>query len=323
MAGLQGVNLLAKYPQISAIGRVYLGLNLLAVVVLLYYNYLHSATPGTRGKIRLLALGGGITGVSIVTLTILPDALFHQPILPYRYTFILLGLFPLTYGFAIYRYHLIEIDRHVNRGATYILIYSLLGGSYLVLYAWVNNVVPMEAMGFPWVNTFLALFLVFLFSPVRTAVQKFVDTIFYGGWYDYRQGVMQITQGLEQVSDLNSLAKMVSERLVTTFKLEESCAFLRGPDGSFSVIEAYSRSTSEKTASRIYPVLPRSSLTFLLKIGAVERNNLKKTLTEVSVTPDELQLLNSEQIHLWVPIVGHEQNSRSVSSWSKVRWGCV
>ena len=298
---------MTQYPLFSSAGRLLLGMSLLIVVVLLYYNYRHAVTPGTRGKIRLLALGGGITGVSIVTLAILPDALFHQPILPYRYSFILLGLFPLTYGFAIYRYHLIEIDRHVDRGATYILIYSLLGGSYLVLYAWVNNIVPVETMGFPWVNTFLALFLVFLFSPVRTAVQKFVDTIFYGGWYDYRQGVMQITQGLEQVSDLNSLAKMVSERLVTTFKLEESCAFLRGPDGSFSVIEAYSRSPSEKTASRIYPVLPRSSLTFLLKIGAVERNNLKKTLTEVSVTPDELQLLNSEQIHLWVPIVGHEQ----------------
>jgi PAS domain S-box-containing protein len=305
--GLQGINLLAKYPQVSAMGRVYLGVNLLAVVVLLFYNYRHAVTPGTRSKIRLLALGGGITGVSIVSMTILPDALFHQPILPYYYAFLLLGLFPLTYGFAIYRYHLIEIDRHVNRGATYILIYSLLGGSYLILYAWVNSMISMDAMGFPWVNTLLALFLVFLFSPVRITVQKFVDTIFYGGWYDYRQGVMQITQGLEQVSDLNSLARMISERLATTFKLEESSVFLRGPDGSFSVIEAFTRSTPENKIARDYPVLPRSSLTFLLNFGAVERNNLKKTLAEVSVTPDELQLLNSEQIHLWVPVVGHEQ----------------
>ncbi len=307
ISGFRNVNLLSQYPLFSSAGRLLLGLSLLIVVVLLYYNYRHAVTPGTRGKIRLLALGGGITGVSIVTMTILLDALFHQPILPYRYTFLLLGLFPLTYGFAIYRYHLIEIDRHVNRGATYILIYSLLGGSYLVLYAWVNKIIPTETIGFPWINTLLALFLVFLFSPVRMAVQKFVDTIFYGGWYDYRQGVMLITQGLEQVSDLNALARLVSERLVTTFKLEESCAFLRGPDGNFSVIEAFTRSTSENQIVRDYPVLPRSSLTFLLKIGAVERNNLKKTLTEVSVTPDELQLLNSEQIHLWVPIVGHEQ----------------
>lgn len=307
VTGFRNENLLSQYPLFSTAGRLLLGASLLLVVVLLYYNYRHAVTPGTRGKIRLLALGGGLTGVSIVTMTILPDALFHQPILPYSFTFILLGLFPLTYGFAIYRYHLIEIDRHVNRGATYILIYSLLGGSYLVLYAWVNKVIPEDMIGFPWVNTLLALFLVFLFSPVRMAVQKFVDTIFYGGWYDYRQGVMLITQGLEQVSDLNSLARMVSQRLVTTFKLEESCAFLRGPDGNFSVIEASTRSTSENQVTRQYPVLPRSSLTFLLKIGAVERNNLKKTLTEVSVTPDELQLLDSEQIHLWVPIVGHEQ----------------
>ncbi len=307
ISGFQNNNLLANYPLLSSIGRMYLGVNLLAVVGLLFYNYRHAATPGTRGKIRLLALGGGITVVAIVTLTILPDALFHQYILPYSFTFLLLGLFPLTYGFAIYRYHLIEIDRHINRGATYFLIYSFLGGSYLILYAWLNRIVPLEVLGFPIINTFLALFLVFLFSPVRVTVQRFVDTVFYGGWYDYRQGVMLITQGLEQTSDLNALGRMVSERLVNTLKLEESCAFLRGPDGNFSVIEAYTRATLEQPPERAYPVLPRSSLTYLLKIGAVERNSLKRELTEISVTPEELQLLNSEQIHLWVPIVGHEQ----------------
>ena len=307
ITGFQSINLVTQYPLFSSAGRILLGTSLLIVVGLLYHNYRHAATPGTRGKIRLLALGGGISGVSIVTLSILPDALFHQPILDYSIAFLLLGLFPLTYGFAIYRYHLIEIDRHVNRSATYFLIYSLLGGSYLVLYAWLSKIVPLDGAGFPWVNTFLALFLVFLFSPVRLAVQKFVDTIFYGGWYDYRQGVLKITQGLEQISDLNILAKTVSERLVTTLKLQESCAFIRGPDGSFSVIEAFTPSTSGNPPPRDYPVLPRTSLTFLLKIGAVERINLKKTLTQVSVAPEELQLLNSEQIHLWVPVVGHEQ----------------
>lgn len=307
IAGFQGTNLLADLPLLSTVGRMYLGANLLAVVGLLFYNYRHAASPGTRGKIRFLAFGGGITVVAIVTLTILPDALFHQYILSYRFTFLLLGLFPLSYGFAIYRYHLIEIDRHINRGATYFLSYSFLGGSYLVMYAWLNRFVPLEVGGFPIVNTFLALFLVVLFSPVRVTVQRFVDTVFYGGWYDYRQGVLHITQGLEQTSDLNALGRLVSERLVNTLKLEESCAFLRGPDGNFSVIEAYTRATMEQPPTRDYPVLPRSSLTYLLKIGAVERNNLKKELAEVSVTPEELQLLNSEQIHLWVPVVGHEQ----------------
>jgi PAS domain S-box-containing protein len=54
--------------------------------------------------------------------------------------------------------------------------------------------------------------------------------------------------------------------------------------------------------------LPMSSLTFLLKMGnEVGRSSLRKALAEITLTPEENQLLNSEQDHLWVPIIGHGQ----------------
>ncbi len=56
-----------------------------------------------------------------------------------------------------------------------------------------------------------------------------------------------------------------------------------------------------------FPVLPRSSLTYLLKIGATDRTALMQELSQVTLTPEELQLLNTEQIHLWIPIIGHGQ----------------
>ncbi len=292
---------------LPSLGRLYLGLNLLIVVVLLYYNYTHPMTPGVRGKVRLVALGGGLSGLSIVILTILPDALFHQPILPYRFTFLLLAIIPLTYGFAIYRLHLIEIERHVNRGATYFLSYIILGGVYLILYAILNRILPYEVVNTPLVNAVIVLLLVIIFTPLRDWVQRFVDTVFYGNWYDYRLGVMHVTRGLEEINGLHDLAKTVSERLVSTLNLEESCAFLLGLDGDFSIIHVASRYSLEERPQRNYPVLPKSSLAYLLKLGAIERDNLRIELSEISVTPEESQLLNSEQIHLWVPIIGHSQ----------------
>lgn len=305
--GYLGVRSFNWYSAYLASARIFLAVNLLLVVLLLLYNYRHPTYPGARGKIRIVALGGGLTAIPIVTLTILPDALFHQPIIIYPLTFLLLSLIPVTYGYAIFRLNLIEIEGQVNRGATIILVYSILIAFYLILYSTILFILPSSVTVIPLINTILVLILATVFIPLRVRVQKVVDSVFYGGWYDYRYAVSEITQNLEQIRDLNTLAKTVSSRLVETFRLGETCVFLRDLDGDFSVIELSSQSEITEIPLIEYPVLPRTSLTYLLKIGAIERNSLRRALSEVTLTTEELQLLNSEQIHLWVPVIGHEQ----------------
>ena len=79
------------------------------------------------GKVRLVMLGGALVAIPFVTLTILPEVLIQQTLIPYSIAFLLLGILPLTYGYAIFRLRLIEIDAKINRGATFILVYSLIG----------------------------------------------------------------------------------------------------------------------------------------------------------------------------------------------------
>jgi two-component system phosphate regulon sensor histidine kinase PhoR len=221
--------------------------------------------------------------------------------------FLLLGILPLSYGYAIIRHRLIEIDKHVNRGATYILVYSSLGGFYLLLYATTHLWLPASWLDEPFINTMLALVLATVFLPLSQRIQRLVDTIFYGSWYDYRSAVMHISQGLEQITELSSLGETISERLVRTLRLENACVFLRDLDGYFSVISAAPRTKIGGRARMSFSALPKSSLTYLLKLGAVERNSLRKALAEVTLSHEERQLLDSEQVNLWVPIIGHGQ----------------
>ena len=107
--------------------EIFLAINLLIVVSLLVYVYRHANSPGVRSKIRIVVLGGALSLMAFVQLSILPDALLHQPIIPYTFAFLLLCIIPLTYGYAIFRHRLIEIEKHINRGATIILVYTLLG----------------------------------------------------------------------------------------------------------------------------------------------------------------------------------------------------
>lgn len=294
-------------PQFILVGRGFLAINLLIVVGLLIYTYQHATAPGARGKIRIVALGGGLTAILLVTLTIIPDTLFQQPLIPYRFAFLLLSVLPLTYGYAIFRLHMIEIERHVNRGATFILVYSILGGFYLILYAFLVRFLPPRWYETRLVNTILVLFLAGVFVPLHRRIVIFVDRAFYGGWYDYRLAVTQILQGLEQITDLKLLGMTVSERLVQTLRLEEASMFLRDAIGDFSVIEVALWPEHNIHPSSAYPILPHSSLTYLLTMGVIERANLRKALSEVSLSQEELQLLNSEQIHLWVPLIDQGQ----------------
>jgi len=287
--------------------QLFLVLNLLLVLALLIFAYRNTASPGVRGKIRIVVLGGELSLLPPIALTLLPDAVLKQPILPYTFAFLFLGILPLTYGYAIIRHRLIEIERHVNRGATYILVYSILGGIYLVLYAILQELVPPDLFNSVLINTLLVLILASVFSPLHQRMQRIVDKAFYGSWYDYRSAVTQITQGLEQVPELPQLARMVGERVVRTLQIEDACIFLRDLGGDFTVIEVAPQPKTGDQSRLAFSALPKNSLSYLLNIGAVGRTSLRKTLSEVTLSPEEQQLLDSEQVYLWVPVIGHGQ----------------
>ncbi|HSF81119.1 MAG TPA: ATP-binding protein [Anaerolineales bacterium] len=294
------------YASFLFASRIFLLLNMLLAIGLLFYTYRHATTAGVRSKIRIVVLGGALSLLPVISLFLLPYTLLAQSIIPFGFMFIFLGVMPLTYGYAIFRHRLIEIERHVNRGATVILVYSILGGFYLVLYALLTQYFP-PGISYAVINTIIVLLLASIFVPLRRNIQRIVDSAFYGGWYDYRSAVSLITQGIDQITDLRSLAVAASERLVKTLRLEEACVFLADMTGDYSIVEISPSQVDRDGNVNSFAPLPRSSLSYLLNMGeAVERDALRNALTGITLSPEEHQLLNSEQVHLWVPIIGHE-----------------
>jgi PAS domain S-box-containing protein len=149
----------------------------------------------------------------------------------------------------------------------------------------------------------MASFFPFLYRRI----QRLVDTAFYGSWYDYRSAVTKITRSLEQITEMSLLARTIGDRLVSVLQLEDACIFLRDLEGSFSVIEVAPHPKPDDNDSLSFQTLPQNSLTYLLNIGAVGRESLRETLAEVELSAEEHELLASEQIYLWVPVIGHGQ----------------
>ena len=271
-----------------------------------------------RGKIRIVLLGGGLSLIPIITLYILPQVLFENPLIPYNIAFLFLVILPLTYGYAIIRHRLIEIDRHVNRGATFIFVFSFLGGLYVVLYYALEVFHATEILSQGLTTSLLVLVLARVFPSLARRVQRVVDTAFYGGWYDYRSAVSQISQGLEQITDLSELGKTISSRLVKILQLEDACVFLKDLEGGFSVIEVAPAPKAGEPARLDFTPLPRNSLSYLLNIGVTGRAALRRALSEVKLSPEERQLLDSDQVYLWVPVIGHGQVLGLIALGSKL-----
>ena len=306
LLGTKTIRSLLWFSQLHTAGLIFLTINLAFVIGLLIYDYRYAISPGVRSKIRIVVLGGVLSLFPIITLTLLPDALFSQPIFSYNMAFLFLGLFPLTYGYAIVRHGLIEIDRHVNRGATFILVFSILGGVYAILYA-IRSAINLDFLPEPIINSILVLVLATLFPVLYRQIQKLVDTAFYGGWYDYRSAVTKITNSLEQITEMSLLARTIGDRVVNILQLEDACVFLRDLNGTFSVVEVAPHPKPGDQDPLSFQILPQNSLTYLLNIGAVGRESLKESLSEIKLSPEEHELLASEQIYLWVPVIGHGQ----------------
>lgn len=305
--GVQSMRSFLWSNQLYAASLIFLTLNLVFVIGLLIFDYRNAVTPGVRSQIRIVVLGGVLSCVPLIALTLFPDALLGQTIVSYDFAILFLGIFPLTYGYAIVRYRLIEIDRHVNRGATFILVFSTLAAVFALLYA-ILNLIPFSAIvPETLINTLLVLALAILFPSLYRRVQRIVDTAFYGSWYDYRSAVTKITRSLEQITEMSLLARTIGDRLVNVLQLEDACIFLRDLEGTFSVIEVAPRPKSDNGDSLSFHALPKNSLTYLLNIGVVGRTTLRDQLSEVKLSPEEHKLLDSEQIYLWVPVIGHGQ----------------
>ncbi len=311
----------AYFPTLRLAALLYLTINFLIVIGLLYFAYRKTASAQARGKIRIVLLGTGVVLLPILTLSVLPEALFQRPIVPFEFAFLLLSVIPLTYGYAIVRHRLIEIEKHVNRGATQVLVFSLIGSIYLILSALFNQLLSTDLQQSPITMAVVVIVLASLFQPLRQRVQIVVDKAFYGGWYDFRTAISKITQGLEQITDLRLLASAICERISRTLLLDNIHLFLTGPKGDLSIYETFGLEENAYHQAVAFPILPNNSrlLQYLQELGgAIDTTSVKLAMAHEDLSEEEHAMLGFESVRLLVPIFGRKQISGVLALGPKV-----
>jgi signal transduction histidine kinase len=206
-----------------AISYPWLGLTLLISVGVLVYAYGHSRDVENRRKLGLIALAALMGFLPFVLLSLLPEAIFGRPILSYQTTFLALPILPLGYSFAILRYRLIRLEPYINRSAAYMLAATLVAAIYGLVYLLAPQLMPGKDHRLTALGLVVVASLILLAHPLYLQFQRLVNRVFYGGWYDDRVAVRQISQALDRAEgDAAGIAAMLCQALQKTMQLEHA-----------------------------------------------------------------------------------------------------
>jgi len=203
----------------------------------LWYSYSKASSTILRQQLKWVTRGTIIAIAPYTLLYVLNFVFPHRmewiPPALIKLSVLSLVVLPLTFGYAIFRYRLMDVDLIFKRGVVYTLAAATVVGLYFGLVAGVATLVHSRQPSTGPVGLILAVVVTaLLFDPVRKWIQDRVDHLFYRTVYDYRRTLIEFGRELSSETDLNALLSSVVDRLSRTLAVDRLAIFLRAEEDS-------------------------------------------------------------------------------------------
>jgi signal transduction histidine kinase len=285
----------------------WVAINAAILIAFLLRAALAETARAMRRKIGVLVLADLLAFSPLVVFSLLPSVLLGQAMLPYEVSLLFFVFIPLGYGFAAFRFQLLDLERYVDRSATLLLLVAVTGSIYVVLYALLARLLPASISQFPLVEFSILLALSLSAYPLYHHLQILVHSLLYGGWYDYRSAIHRASHTITPAESLAGLAEHLQAELQTMMQLEIArlawSAALQ-PLLAGTILPAEDGAGAEEPAwiqedgpiSRFFQAHP----------GPARSANLRQSLSLQSLTTAEAALLSDRRIWAWFPLLGRQ-----------------
>jgi two-component system, NtrC family, sensor kinase len=201
-----------------------------AAAGVLVHSYQRAATPILRQQLKWITRGTILAVAPFTLLYVVPYLLGVRDV---KVSVLSLGLLPLTFGYAIFRYRLMDVDLIFKRGMAYTLAAAAIVGAYFAGVAAIAELVHTRVPSSGPYGLMLAIVVTaLLFDPVRKWIQDQLDQFFYRTRYDYRRTLIEFGRELSSEPDLDKMLSSVVDRLARTLLVDRIAIFLANNDSS-------------------------------------------------------------------------------------------
>ncbi|HLH08889.1 MAG TPA: ATP-binding protein [Terriglobales bacterium] len=220
---------------------VYISVLFLVAVSVLWHSYRRASSPILRQQMKWVTRG--------TTLAILPYILFY--VIPYsdgqpaglltKISVLALVFLPLTFGYAIFRYRLMDVDLIFKRGMAYTLAAATIAGVYFAAVGLAAEIVHARLPSAGPSGLIVAIMVTaLLFDPMKNWIQDRLDMFFYKKRYDYRKTLIEFGRELSSQVDLDKMLGSVVDRLSRTLLVDRLAIFLASEStGRFTMAKSF------------------------------------------------------------------------------------
>jgi PAS domain S-box-containing protein len=195
--------------------------------VALSVEYRRAEDPIVHQQLKWLRNGTFSGMLPFALLYVLPYALGAIPSAYLKMSVFSVTLLPLTLAYAIVRYRLMDVDIIFRRGFAYTLAtICVLAAFYGLVFSFGSLVQKnFKDLGNTGLLTVM-LITAFLFQPIRTWIQEWLDRYFYRDTYDYRRTLVEFARELSSETDPDTMLASVGDRLRDTLGIRHLAFFL-------------------------------------------------------------------------------------------------
>ena len=189
----------------------------------------------------IVMLAGLLLGLSGWYLFVWAPAAIHvRPVAQVQWGSLIPTLYPLSIGYAVLRYRLLDIRVVVRKGLIYSLLTATLTAAFLML-SLLGGYLYQNFTGQPSLLAMIipALLVAFLFQPVRNRIQSFVDRAFFRQDLEVRQALTQFSRSLSTPRSQSEIVPLVRNTLAETLGAQNATIWLL-QDGRYLPISSAS-----------------------------------------------------------------------------------
>ncbi len=198
---------------INATQQMALGIYFTAGLASLVRTYAGSSDTDMRQRVKFLTLGTVFGTLPFLVFNIALGRFIGQS------EWSLLGavpmvLVPVSFGYSIARYRLMDIEVFIRRSLIYALLTGLTVGAYLVLVVLVGHtLLDVSGQNSQLVAIVATLLIAAAFAPARERIQGFLERRFFREKHDLQQALHDLARVLPHTLERDTLIHLVETRI--------------------------------------------------------------------------------------------------------------